>query len=355
MATFPPSTVIPAPSRLTSANCTTASIHAAIAIRTVANANIEHSLQSLPSHYPEPLARYYDLMMQGHRQSAQILARQIPAGFHPSSIMDLGTGTGLTAIEVCKAITANRPIMHIAVLDGNLWMLQKAIENIQREMVLNRTITLLIKHHEFLCILRDVHDIDGIRTAMATRPPPQLITAQRQLITIKKEKRVQTLQAWMAMTSDGGKLIVDVPHPNRCIGLEWMGKNGNPDIHLGPEHEYCFQLADEQTWNECKDYAHELAEHANLSIEGTMIPQRPQTGIVNELPMLEAWISQRRPLTMTGSLSREEVNYFRIDYTSQNDGYYKSLGYQIQYEIAAVIVVFSRRSVSAEHAASTQH
>lgn len=155
------------------------------------------------------------------------------------------------------------------------------------------------------------------------------------------------------MTSDGGKLIVDVPHPDRRIGLEWMGKNGKPGIHVGPEHEYCLQLADEQTWNDCEDYARVLAGHANLSIEGTMIPQRPQTGVVDKLPMLEAWISQRRPLAMTCSLSRDEVDYFRRDYIKENRTYYKSLGYEVQYDYAAVIVVFSRRPVSAGPAAST--
>ena len=170
----------------------------------------------------------------------------------------------------------------------------------------------------------------------------QLVTAQRVLSETLVADHVPTVRQWMSHADPDGKLIIDVPHPDRRIGLEWIGKNGRPGLHTRPQHEYCFQIADEETWEECRAYARQLAEQAHLTIEGTMVAQRPLNGITDKLPSLYGWIAERRPHTMTGILSRDEVDWFRRDYISQFRTYGRSLGYEVQYDTAAVIVVFSR-------------
>ncbi len=145
------------------------------------------------------------------------------------------------------------------------------------------------------------------------------------------------------MVAPGGKLIVDVSHPDRFIGLEWIGEPGRRQHDTRPRREYCFKIGDESLWEECRTYAQSLADAAGLSIEGPMIAQHPVNGVTNKLDAIEDWIKERRPRSWDGSLSRREKEWFRRDYVESVSPYYTGKGYSYQPEIAAVLVTFSKQ------------
>ena len=102
-----------------------------------------------------------------------------------------------------------------------------------------------------------------------------LITAQRVFLNVRKDRRSQQLRQWAAFLSPGGKLIMDVPHPRRCIGAMFLGEGSvNPNATY-PPLEICHVLADDNTWQECRDYARQLATEANLVITNTLLAQLP--------------------------------------------------------------------------------
>lgn len=90
------------------------------------------------------------------------------------------------------------------------------------------------------------HDVNGA----------SLITAQRVMLTVRKDRRAQQLPDWTALLRTGGKLILDVPHPKSRVGATFVG-NGRVDPRVDKSNplQACRVIADEETWEECRTYA----------------------------------------------------------------------------------------------------
>ncbi len=298
------------------------------------HAQFEMNLDNIYDHYAMFNVDYYDITALGFLQSAQLLAQQVPAGFQPTSILDLGTGTGDTLVEVCKAMTSRVPIRHIAMLDLIPRFLEQATEKLSEEMLLNNTVTPLLHQHQVLRLLRSHDEFDNIRAVFGNRPAPNLVTAQRVLVSVAIANQANVLRGWMSLTAPGGKLIVDVSHPDRFLALEWIGRPGREGLDIRPRHEYCFRIADETAWEECREHARRLAAAAGLEIEGDMVAQRPVEGVVDKCEALQDWISQRRPTSWAGSLSRVEMEWFRKDYMETVKPLYNTQGFSHQPEMS---------------------
>ena len=221
--------------------------------------------------------------------------------------------------------------------------LEQATKKLSEEMLLNNTVTPLLHQHQVLRLLRSHDEFDNIRAVFGNRPAPNLVTAQRVLVNVAIANQANVLRGWMSLTAPDGKLIVDVSHPDRFLALEWIGRPGREGLDIRPRHEYCFRIADEAAWEECREHARRLAAAAGLQIEGDLVAQRPVEGVVDKYEALYDWISQRRPTSWKGSLSRVEMEWFRKDYMEIVKPLYNTQGFSHQPEIAAVIVVFSRQ------------
>lgn len=98
-------------------------------------------------------------------------------------------------------------------------------------------------------------------------------------------------------------------------------------------------IADEESWDKYRIYAHALATRAGLLIKGVMVAQRPVTA-ASKLEKVSEWVKACAPAEMTSDLTRDEFDFFRLKYMLEAKKYYRGLGYDVRYEPAAVIVVY---------------
>lgn len=344
MPTFPPSPNVPLPARLT-VRSSRAEITAELVAVNRARDEFgvsRNDFQMLYDLFPPGAAGKYDLCHFGSLQRAQLLADQIPIGLHVASLLDIGSGTGNTLIRVAQTLHTRTTLRHIAFVDGHGEMIKRLMEKFEDEAVFYRTVPLdlLTSRTNNLTIMRDVRDTAAIEINFQQgRPRPNLITAEGVLEWIPKADHAQTLHDWMTLGAPGAKMIVDIPHPHKRIGLEWVGEPGILGQHLRPKNEHCFVVADEESWDECRVYAHALAMRAGLLIEGVMVAQRP-VAAASKLEKVSEWVKAYAPAEITSDLTRDEFDFFRLKYMLEAKNYYRGLGYDVRYETAAVIVVY---------------
>lgn len=73
-----------------------------------------------------------------------------------------------------------------------------------------------------------------------------------------------------------------------------------------------------------------------------MLAQRPASNIIDKRAQAQDWIAHRRPLTLIGPFTSDQIQWFIRDYVTLSKQHFADRGYQYNHEIAAVLVVFSR-------------
>ncbi len=306
------------------------------------DANIHHQFSSLRNHYPEQASNHYDLISMEFLSTAKQLARKVPR-LHSgaASILDLGCGTGGTALELAKLWAPDTAIERLYFVDGIPDMLSQtstkldiaresgAIPSVDRNLVST--------------LLADVQDVTMIRSELIGHALPNIILAQRVLITVLKSQRATLLQAWMSLDRPGTRLVVDVPHPHRHLGALVLGKGQTSGLRALVGEEATWAITDTQTWSECRAYANELAEEAGLVIDGTMNPQiDTEDSYADAQDRLEDWIKASAPPNLVTTLDLGEKECFRRMFARSAVEHYRTYGVRCNIEIAAVQVIFSR-------------
>lgn len=116
---------------------------------------------------------------------------------------------------------------------------------------------------------------DALRDKLAPRGQIHMLTAQRVLLNCRIDKRVALLQHRAQMLTPGGSIIVDIPHPARDGGAVLVGPrpvnlNASTVTMLG-----AFQGAENQAFEECRQYARDIASDIVLIITNAMPAQLP--------------------------------------------------------------------------------
>ena len=119
------------------------------------------------------------------------------------------------------------------------------------------------QRNSLLEIRYEVEDIFGNMHKIQDQGPFQLITCQRVLTTCKLNNRHQQIQNWADLLDKDGQLLIDIPHPSRHPAALRIGRPVRTQI--GPTHVLqCIQISNESIFEECRDYARELAQSAGL-------------------------------------------------------------------------------------------
>ena len=296
----------------------------------------EHRYEELGNTYNTQSISYYDFIGLGFESTAEKLSRQIPSDFAVSAYLDLGTGTGLTA-KACmgrlQQLKGQTKVVVIDALEGMLAQARKKLESMLNVASYIGDITGLPP-----AILQDIQNRWGISTF-------SLVTAQRVLLNVRKDRRAEVLQHWKSHLSEGGKLVVDIPHPGRAVGaivIGYMAEAGSnqPNQDSRPVWTMCCRLADDRVWDECRSYARDLARDAGLMITNNMPKALPEWEIGQDgRPAFQSWLASRRPTTLTDPLTRTQLTWFNHRYTEDAIAYYRRLGLQANPEIAGVLVV----------------
>ena len=199
-----------------------------------------------------------------------------------------------------------------------------------------------------------IYDVFGDPTLILPRfnnvKAVSLITAQRVLLNRRADQQAYQLQQWASLLEPGGRLVVDICHPSRDIGALLFASNpsssgwGNVEYH---------QICDAETFEECPEHARRLATESGLIITNQMPAQLP-ADITDVTATLQDWIEKTRATKVSGSLSRNEMFWFRRRYASivEKEGPKRNI--KVQVELAAVIVVFERPAdIQVPHATPT--
>ncbi len=200
MATFPPSPTNPIPTRL-SDDTSRVNVNNRINSQKQERASESFPFLTLSTRYPPVMCGYYNLMRFGHLQSARQLAQHIPAAFHASFVLDIGVGTGNTAIQVCQVLCSRGVIDRLSVVDGMPEMLETFMDQMDRAFDVDQ----LISDARLRQISPTVGDYAG-RSSETILPHvhperrggiqnlPTLITSQRVLHEIATRDHALTLR-----------------------------------------------------------------------------------------------------------------------------------------------------------------
>ncbi|KAI4239501.1 MAG: hypothetical protein LQ349_000314 [Xanthoria aureola] len=321
--------------------------HASILLGVLAartNDDIQHhQITDLPSIYLHDQIRCYDVISAGFDESADLLAAQIPGETGVSKYLDLGTGSAKTATACIQTLASNNQIPKIYVVDGLPAMLSIAVPKIQAA-------TPATVNAELTDVLRG----DGqLRALLLGRYGMfDLITAQRVLINCRFDRRVDVLREWASSLAPGGTMIVDCPHPARDLAALFVGPSRVDPSATKARWYRCYQIGDRDTFEECREYARDLAAQTGLQIVNNMPAQLPQQ-ITDAQAEFGAWVASTRSSALTGVLSRDELRVFRQRYSEQMQRFHHRLGIKLKVDLAAVVVAFQRPSTVPPAAPST--
>ncbi len=288
---------------------------------------MEHVVGELPSLYTQMHIVLYDMSNPGSASTADLLASQVPIGSPITSYLDLGTGTAGTALACSRVLHRAHHTFQLVLVDGLKDMLQFAVLKLQSELPQDAV-------SQIHAVAGDIRgDFASVRAnihMMRELTSVSLITAQRILLNVRAGLRSQQLRHWADFLSQGGKLIVDVPHPKRRIGYLTVRANR-------PTYR---NIADAETWEECRIYARQLATEANLIITNTMPAQLPGPGQEDGHPAFMSWVTGCKFTTVSDPLSRDELMWFSKRYAQEAAPHYRHQGFSCEPDIAAVITVF---------------
>jgi len=222
-----------------------------------ARAHIYKNLSSLYS--PDHISGYD--MFPGFMATATLFASHILLTSPITSYLDLGAGTGLTAVATARVLLDAGYNFRLIVVDGVSNFLEQALDKVQsyfpQRMWAGQTIS---------CLRSDVFsNMAGLQEYLLEKqglPGISLITAQRFFFNLRKDLRAQQLRRWASLLTPGGRLVVDIPHP-RCRIAAFM---------IGPPPHTCRIIVDSVTWDGCREYARSLADEVGLRIVNDMPP-----------------------------------------------------------------------------------
>ena len=195
-----------------------------------------------------------------------------------------------------------------------------------------------------LLIARDIFSRQQhLRQRLMRDDQTSLLTAQRVILNCRVDERPAVLREWVEHLVPGGVMLVDCPHPTRALGAVLVGPLAtNPQATTTRLLGAC-QTADDHTFEECREYARDLASRTGLNIINNMPAQLPP-GIASTQVEFSNWLALTRARTITGPLSIPELHWFHDRYAEQLTTYYRTFGLKAGVDIAAVIVAFQRPS-----------
>ena len=305
---------------------------------------IEHRYEALGDIYNARLIQLYDVISLGFESTAEQLARAVSLESTVSSYLDLGTGTGLTAkacIQQLPGTGAETKVVIIDALELMLTEAKKKLESTPNVATYIGDITALPP-----AILQDIQNRWGFSTF-------SLVTAQRVLLNIKKDRRVEALRHWKSFLSQGGKLVVDISHPSRALSAimitPMMAPGSRQSIQdSGHVWTMCCRLAEDHVWEECRSYARDLARDAGLIITNDMPRVLPEGEFNRDgRPAFESWCANTRAVTLNYPLTPSQLIWFSRRYSQDAIKYYQQNGCRAHCEIAGVVVVFEHPPASA--------
>lgn len=114
----------------------------------------------------------------------------------------------------------------------------------------------------------------------------------------------------------------------------------------------CRIIAELVTWEECQQYARDLANEAGLRIVNEMHMQLPTLGQKDGRADFSTWLDGCKAPSLPQELSHEVLDWFGNRYAADFTGTYQRQGRQCNPDIASVIIIFELDPVS-QLAAST--
>lgn len=151
-------------------------------------------------------------------------------------------------------VTVRRSDYNMALLDLIPGMLYQAARKIQHEMADTGAITLLSESHQALTLVRSYMEFEAIKAAFENRALPNLITAQQVILNMRQDQIINTLRNWMALGSEGCRLVIGIPPSRRHVACEWVGRPGGQVMDARPAEKVCCRLFDDDVWEECREY-----------------------------------------------------------------------------------------------------
>lgn len=304
----------------------------------------EVPFQQLPQIYDLDKILYYDSVTLGSAVHADLLASQIPSDFRASSYLDLGCGSGNTALACGKVLRASGTSCNIVVMDGMKLMCDNT-HNKLKQLRTGGSHLITIAAAQGNAFHDSLYNLPRQLGGQFF----SLITAQKVLLGARQADRARVLRHWAAILHPSGKLIVDVTHPDCSVAGFFVGLAASSTLDERPIWERFFRLADDETFEECRRYAEVLANQAQLRITNAMPAQLP-TVVEDGTAAQTAWVQNRRANTLTGNLSRDECVHFTRRYAAASEDYYHEADFKCEIEIAAVIVVFEHMPTAASTA-----
>ena len=324
------------PDRRDPSSVNLAFINASIAQSGTEDANTEHRHEHLNQLYSMDLIAAYDYVSMGHAATATLFASEVRLTTPVTSYLDLGTGTGFTAVACARILRAAGYYFRLILVDGMPKLLHQALAKFDAEFPYPDA---------FPDVYFEYTDIQGnlagLQAAIFSRyqiSGVSLITAQRVFLNVRVSLREEQLRQWAALLSPGGRLMLDIPHPRRCIGSLMIGTT---------PYQTCRIITEPQTWEECRRYARELAAAAGLVIVNDMPEQLPLHGrLENGASTVRDWIEKCKANTVPNNLSAQQYHWFGQRYARDAMEFYRKQGFRCTADIAAVIAVFELAPVA---------
>ncbi len=292
-------------------------------------------LKSTPATCLIPSTHRRSLTIVRFQDTAARFASQVLFDSPITSYLDLGVGTGLTAMATTRLLVDAGHDFRLPAF------LTQAFDKLKSEFPGRRwggEPVATLKSDVFTDMVRlgkrllEKHGLSGV----------SLITTQRVFLNLRKDRRAEQLRRWASLSSPGGRLIVGVAHPRRRVAAFMIGRSPST----------CRVIVGSATWDRCRSYARSLADQTGLRIVNDMPPHLSTSIEEDGTPEFASWVEACKAETLPAVLGEDEMDWFGLRYATESIPLYERQGFECSAEITTIIAVFERDAVE-ELTAST--